>query len=38
MNQFKNLKELILPIEEIQKLIVGFQKNIHQTILLKTNN
>jgi four helix bundle protein len=34
----KQLSELILPIEEIQKMIVGLQKNIQQALLLKTNN
>lgn len=34
----KNLNALILSIEEIQKMIVGLQKNIKQSILLKTNN
>jgi four helix bundle protein len=34
----KDLKELIGPIEEIQKMIVGLQKNVLKTSLLKTND
>lgn len=33
----KELSELISPIEEIQKMIVGLQKNILKTNILKAN-
>ncbi|HEY0030159.1 MAG TPA: four helix bundle protein [Bacteroidia bacterium] len=33
----EDLNELIVQIEEIQKMVVGLQKNIQQTNILKTN-